>query len=88
MTLEHFKIELEQYDWFYYFSEDHRVYQAGEQAYRRLKELVLEGGDDFKQAFNEAHAKRFNTETFATKDHPYRVPFHITKPSLTKGESV
>jgi len=75
MTLDEYKAELDRHDWFYYFSDDHRVWSAGEVASKKMHALAVNGNDDFKRAYNEAYAIRFNTPSFVTKDHPYTHPF-------------
>lgn len=77
MTLEDYKETLELHDWFYYFSDDHRVYVAGEQASKQLLAVAEWNGDDFKRAYNEAHAKRFNTPSFTSDNRPYNPPFSL-----------
>lgn len=71
-TLEKFTKDLAAHDWTYAFSDDPRVYDRGERAERNLMSIARSGGDEYKRAFNTAHAKTFNTETFAK---PYNSPF-------------
>ncbi len=74
MNLADFKTKLDRHDWYYYFSDDHRVWCAGEAASKEIIELA-KSSDDFKRAYNEAYAIRFNTPSFVTADRPYRAPF-------------
>lgn len=70
-----YKDMLRHHDWFYYMSDDHRVYLAGERASKKIFDIAVNGTDEHRRAYNEAHALRFNTPTFVTPDHPYRIPF-------------
>ena len=75
MTLDEYKAELARHDWYYYFSDDHRVWSAGEVASKKMVELAKNGNDDFKKAYNEAYALRFNNPSFVYDGHPYTPPF-------------
>lgn len=77
MTLSEYKAKLDFHDWFYYFSDDHRVWQAGERSSKEIVSLAENGSVEFKKAYNEAHAARFNTPSFVTADHPYNFPFKV-----------
>lgn len=46
------------HDWFYYFSDDHRVYKAGQEATRKLEEKRDElgsVGERLYQAYRDIH---------------------------------
>jgi len=75
MTLEEYKSALQKHDWFHYFSDDNRVCMAGERVGAQLLATAKKGDDEFKRAYNAAHAKRFNTPSFVYDGHPYKVPF-------------
>lgn len=77
MTLEQYKELLSRHDWYYYFSDDHGVWQRGEAESSQILNLARTGGVEFKQAYNEVHAKYFNTTSFVTKDRPYTPVFKI-----------
>lgn len=79
MTLDEYKIALKKHDWFHYFSDDNRVCQAGERVGAKLLSAAKNGGDDFKLAYNEEHAKHFNTSSFVYEGHPYKIPFPEAK---------
>lgn len=72
MTLEEYQKLLQHHDWYYYFSDDHRVWLRGEEASARIVALAKAGPDDFKRAYNEAHARHFNNEDFGKS---YKIPF-------------
>lgn len=75
MTLDEYKTALKKHDWFHYFSDDNRVCVAGERAGAALLSTAKNGGDDFKRAYNEEHAKRFNVPSFVYEGQPYKIPF-------------
>lgn len=72
MNLDEYKQQLEKHDWFYAFSDSHYVWQKGMMREKQLMHIAETQGNEFKKAFNEAHAKRFNTDTFSK---PYHVPY-------------
>jgi hypothetical protein len=69
--LEAFKKKLESHDWFYYFSDDFRVFNAGKRASNALVNETKNGPIEFKAAYNEAHKKRFDTPSFTGEDNKY-----------------
>lgn len=75
MTIEEYKTQLEQHDWFYHFSDDHGVWVNGERESARIFSIAQNGNDDFKKAYNEAYAIRFNTPSFVYDNHLYIPPF-------------
>jgi hypothetical protein len=77
MTLEEYKKELQQHDWFYQFSDDHGVWQRGERESTTLHYLAKEGTDDFKRAYNYAYGLRYNNSSFVTEKNPYTPPFPL-----------
>jgi hypothetical protein len=58
MTLEEYKKELQQHDWYYEFSDDHGVWQRGERASARLSRIAREGNEEFKKAYRYASEGR------------------------------
>jgi hypothetical protein len=77
ISLEDFKKQLAQHDWFYYFSDDHGVWQRGERDSVRLQGIATTGNDDFKRAYNDACAIRFNTPSFVKPGATYQPPFKV-----------
>jgi hypothetical protein len=75
MTIEEYKTQLEQHDWFYHFSDDHGVWVNGERESARIFLIAENGNADFKRAYNEAYALRFNTPSFFYDRHLYIPPF-------------
>lgn len=75
--LDDYKQQLERHDWFFYFSDDHRVYTGGENESNRILNLAKNGPIEFKKAYNDAHKRRFDTPTFTGEDnkHPWKPPF-------------
>jgi hypothetical protein len=71
MTLDEYKTALAKHNWYYQFSDDPRVYRAGESAGTQLFSAAKNGGDDFKRAYNAEHARQFNTSSFSD----YKAPF-------------
>lgn len=77
MNITEYKEMLSRHDWFYYFSDDHRVWLAGEKSSKEIISVAQNNGDDFKRAYNDAHKKHFDTESFVTEDRPYTSPFKV-----------
>jgi len=77
MSLEEYKEMLEQHDWYYMMSDDHRVYRAGKDAEYNLKQEARKGGDEFKRAYNKAYSDRFHAP-------PYNVPHVWPFPEVVK----
>lgn len=53
ITLEDFKKMLSRHDWFYNFSDDHRVYTAGLDAENRINRIIATSGPEYRQAHDE-----------------------------------
>lgn len=77
ISIDQFKDELNRHDWYYHFSDDHGVFLRGERENARIFFLAKTGGDDFKRAYNEAHAIHFKTDSFSTRQNPYTPPFKL-----------
>jgi hypothetical protein len=79
MDIEEYKTALARHDWYYNFSDDHRVWSSGEQRGGELLRLAIHGDDDFKRAYNEVTEKHFNTESFYPKngDRKWEAPFKL-----------
>jgi hypothetical protein len=65
ITLEDYKTMLAHHDWYYAFSDDHRVYCAGEESANKIFNLAKYGDDDFKRAYNEMSKRYFDTPSFS-----------------------
>lgn len=79
MTITEFKTALANHDWFYYFSDDHRVWTRGEEAGKKLINIARNSGVEFQAAYNDEYARHFNTESFYPKngDRKYSPPFQL-----------
>ncbi len=79
MNIAEYKIALSNHDWYYYFSDDHRVWSRGEAVNKNLFNIAKDGDAEFQAAYNEEHAKHFNTESFHPKDGDckYNPPFNV-----------
>lgn len=77
ITLEQYRTMLRNHDWTYYFSDDPRVYRAGETASTELRCLAVGNGDDWKRAYNTMHKLIFNNSTFGGE---YTFPFPDVRP--------
>lgn len=73
-ALNQYKTALSNHDWYYSWSDDNRVYFAGEKNLDRLRKLAEENGKAFKIAYNEEYAKHFNNESFKIS---YKPPFEV-----------
>lgn len=80
MNLVEFKTALANHDWYYYFSDDHSVWLRGESQNNKLFNVATNGNVEFQRAYNEAHEKHFNTESFYPKngDRKYSPPFSLS----------
>lgn len=69
MTLQEYYDELDRHDWYYAFSDDGRVYDAGECASNRLRHLSkeIEGGEELLVAFTKYH---FSGPAWKTPNQP------------------
>jgi len=76
-TLDQFIKDAQSFDWFYEMSDSHSVYMAGASAENAMISRANEGGDEFRKAWNEAHAKRYNCKSFCG---PYKPPFSSVWP--------
>lgn len=82
-TLDEFRDELRHHDWTYSWSDDPRVWRAGEAASARLKSIADRHNDDWKRAYNTEFAREFHREPFAK---PYTFPYGKIEP-LTEEKS-
>jgi|APCry1669189844_1035258.scaffolds.fasta_scaffold110070_1 hypothetical protein len=70
-NLEEYEGILGRHDWFWYMSDTNYSSEPSDE----LVALAKHNGKAWKQAYNEAHALRFNTASFVTEDRPYTKPF-------------
>jgi hypothetical protein len=77
ISLEEYIKQLNSHDWFYYFSDDHGVWQRGEGEHHRLLHIAQSGSNEFKKAYNDACAKRFNNPSFVPAGKTYVPPFKL-----------
>lgn len=80
MTITEYRIALANHDWYYYFSDDHGVWSRGDATSKDLFNIAKSGGAEFQAAYNEQHAKHFNTESFYPKsgNNKYTPPFEVS----------
>lgn len=68
-TLDEYKQLIADYDWYYSYSDDHRVWQRGEASREKIKEVYQRLSDVDKQAaytfFEEKKPKDFNPVEFS-----------------------
>jgi predicted Mrr-cat superfamily restriction endonuclease len=75
-ALNQYKTDLSNHDWYYSYSDDNRVYFAGQKNGEHLYKLAEESGIAFKIAYNEEWAKHFlklNSVSFFDFDLPFEV---------------
>ena len=77
MTIIEYKKLLSDHDWHYNYSDDHGVWQRGERESAAITRYASTGTDEFKKAYNEAHALRYNNSSFVTDKNPYTFPYTI-----------
>lgn len=76
-TPKQFEKMCESHDWFYYFSDMY----LSDKPDNELR-AIAESRDELKPIYNEAHKKRFGTESFTGKPgdeyySPYTYPFEV-----------
>lgn len=70
MPLREFYSVLQSHDWFYYFSDDHRVWVAGEVASKRVQQLA-KISPDHQALYDGFSAYHFSGESFGKPKAPY-----------------
>ena len=75
--LEEFDAYLARFDWFSHMSDDHRYYEAGEAASKRLSDFLKSESStpDHKRCFNKWHSRMFNTPAFVLNGENYKTPY-------------
>jgi len=63
-ALNQYKTALSNHDWYYSYSDDNRVYFAGQNNIKHLYKLAEENGIAFKIAYNKEYEKHFNKDSF------------------------
>ena len=53
MNIQEFYDELEKHDWFYAYSDDHRVWKKGADNRMRLLRLISENGEQFEKLYDD-----------------------------------
>ena len=71
LTLEQYRTQLRNHDWTFYFSDDPRVYRAGESESTRIRNLAIHNGDDWKRAYNTMYKLIFNKVPFTGHKFPF-----------------
>jgi len=69
VTLADFYDQLDRHDWYYSYSDDHRVWQRGEAERKRLDELAatIPGAAELKAAFSKHY---FTGEPWGNEKQP------------------
>lgn len=70
MSLLEFYDALDRFDWYYDFSDDGRVWRAGEAGHKRLKAIVAEGGDKYEALYNGFVDHYFSGKPWGTEKSP------------------
>lgn len=81
INLDQFREMLQRHDWFYSWSDDHRVWSSGENYSNLIRNLAKNGNDDWKRAYNTEFAKNFHRPPFG---EPYRFPFPDISGAITE----
>jgi hypothetical protein len=68
--LQAFYDRLERHDWFYHYSDDNKVYNAGREADSKLKEYAREKGSDFKNLMTDYQNYLFSGSLYGTEKKP------------------
>jgi len=70
MTLTEFYDILNKFDWYYDFSDDHRVYMRGEKRKSEILHMVREGGEKFDALYKAFVAHHFSGTGWNTEKAP------------------
>jgi hypothetical protein len=70
MTLTEYYDKLDGFDWYYDFSDDHRVYTAGEVRKANLIGMSTKGGDEFKELYSAFKRHHFSGPAWSTDKEP------------------
>lgn len=82
MTNEEFDTQLQHHDWYYYFTDDPRVFRKGYDASKALSNQMKSATDDMKRIYNKYHALHFRTENFHKNREEYKYPYPELVPLL------
>ena len=52
-TLEEFDIMCSQHDWYYMFSDDHKVYSKGVSETSMIRTIVESGGEEYNEIYRK-----------------------------------
>ena len=69
-TLSEYYGMLERFDWFYEYSDDHRIWNSGRSAHAILEKLA-KTGPEYSKLYNEFRAHHFSGEQWKTEKAPY-----------------
>jgi hypothetical protein len=70
MTLAEYYDKLAGFDWFFDFSDDHRVWKAGNQRKSTLLRMASEGGQEFKDLYAAFKSHHFSGPAWSTEKAP------------------
>ena len=70
MTLTEFYDVLNSFDWYYDFSDDHRVWKRGESGKAKILAMITEGGKEFKDLYDGFVAHHFSGPSWNTDKAP------------------
>lgn len=68
-SLQSYYDALEQFDWFYHFSDDHRVWKKGEAASKKIKYLANQS-PEHADLYRRFHKHHFSGEPWGTEKEP------------------
>lgn len=77
IDIQTYRENLRRHDWFFYMSDDHRVWSTGDERSKEMLGIAVNGTDEHRRAYNECHALHFNTSAFVTPNRPYKPPFTV-----------
>lgn len=58
ITIEEYQLMLDNHDWYYDYSDDHRVWRKGSDSFHNLMAIAKNEGGEFKARFNNELEKR------------------------------
>lgn len=70
MNLQDYYDLLEQHDWYYIFSDDHKVYEKGKSNQDKLVDLAEENGPKFKELYKAFGDHYFSGKPWDTEQKP------------------
>jgi hypothetical protein len=67
ISLSDFYSQLQRHDWFYNFSDDNRVFRAGDADAKRLKQVATSNGPEYISLLEAYRAAKYSGQPWGTE---------------------